>query len=1491
MMRATTRAPWIFSFVSLVLFLAIFTANLRATDRSLIKYVDSVDQISSSRLVLYDLQHKQLFIAKGSLNRVDVYSTNGYALIGSIPVGNPLSLDLSPDATTIAVTNGTSYVSLYNSQTFKLVRRVLCVSGSNGIDNNSAVTNFLFTSDGNAVIQIDDTQSFLNLTTGSLDTIATFGTNTRMTRSGNGSKIVIGKLHVYDVATRQLTMESGVPDTSAIQLVANQDGTKFAMCAATSGTMHVVLLDQNLNVVADTPGKCDDLVFSRDNSRLYTSFEQVYVYSGVGVYDGSTLALLHNATAFGQNGEYSILETDETGLLFRVWDKSLFVIDTTVAGSDGTDLYWPYVGPGQTSTGLDTSPAIFIINEFDATASVTFDQDPAPILQVVRNKPGVMDGLIVAAPASNITKVASIYAQQAGFRFGYPSSFSYGTQLVRMITNAGSTTGGEYAEIEAIGAGPDPTQVHVRIGGAHATTVAILNYAEGAKPLSAPFERIIVKTPPGIAGWADVDIVTTNGSDTLKHAFQYVNDAQTISIQGNLKYILYDPFRDRVYVSNQGQVEVIDPAAKQLLAPLLPPGGKLAGSSFAGLAMSPDGSRLYVADTGTNKVFAIDPDHSGTGESIDFAALVGTSASPIQVAATSTRKLLVLMSSSTAANNVYEYDLDAGTATLAQSAEGTLTGNISSSRDGSLVVASETLKYRSEPALALLDYSRGIWHSVRQPNAGTPGTLSADGNASIVGGSQAGYLLDSTLHSSRLINGNFDTRFDYLTLVPGETLNTSGSVVLLPYTKTYDGASTTGLVRVLDVNRGQMLGTVVFPEGFLSSIDSLSNRYFAVDDTGRRLFGITTSGVSIVELYEPPLTIGHVEPPFGPPAGGNTVTVRGTDFKPGATVTFGSSPAATTFINENTLAAVVPAMPLGTYDVTVTNPDSSYTAPGLYAVTAARAAPVLSSLDPTSALVLGDTLPLTVHGQNFYSDSVVLYNNIARTTRFIDTATLQINVSNTDLLKTGAVPVAVYSPSGGGTSATLSFTVTNPTPSITQLNPSEIVTGTLGTTLTIAGSGLSPDSVVQWNGTNLVSSFNVYYPQQINATVPASLLSADATVSVTVSNPAPGGGVSNALTVNVGPPTPVLQYPASIDFGSVVVSAQTGNPFTLRNTGTADLHITSITASPSDFKVNGCLTTLSPGYVCTLNAGFAPSIAGTQTGTITIADDGRGNPHIIAVTGTGVSPALPSVSLDTPDTTTTGATVKAAVDTHGVSGQVWADWGTTNALGNSTAKTDLLTQSGNQYVQLPISGLAAGTTYSYQVSVTTIAGTSHSAIATFTTVAIPPAFDIGIPSGGSTATTINAGDTASYSLSITGANGYTGTATLTCTGAPQYSTCSVPSSVSIGAQATAFSVSVRTTKPGATTPASGFIARWKIFGLTVPAFLFVFCFAQRRTRRSSLLALLLLALASLSSCGGSGGGTVTPPPAPGTPSGTYTLVVSAVSGNVTKTTNLTLTVR
>jgi hypothetical protein len=67
-----------------------------------------------------------------------------------------------------------------------------------------------------------------------------------------------------------------------------------------------------------------------------------------------------------------------------------------------------------------------------------------------------------------------------------------------------------------------------------------------------------------------------------------------------------------------------------------------------------------------------------------------------------------------------------------------------------------------------------------------------------------------------------------------------------------------------------------------------------VDETGQRVFALTVSGLTIVQLASAPLGIGTVTPSNAPAAGGTAIRVRGSGFQSTTTATIGGKKASVT---------------------------------------------------------------------------------------------------------------------------------------------------------------------------------------------------------------------------------------------------------------------------------------------------------------------------------------------------------------------------------------------------------------------------------------------------------------------------------------------------------------------------------------------------------------------------------------------------------------------
>jgi hypothetical protein len=180
----------------------------------------------------------------------------------------------------------------------------------------------------------------------------------------------------------------------------------------------------------------------------------------------------------------------------------------------------------------------------------------------------------------------------------------------------------------------------------------------------------------------------------------------------------------------------------------------------------------------------------------------------------------------------------------------------------------------------------------------------------------------------------------------------------------------------------------------------------------------------------------------------------------------------------------------------------------------------------------------------------------------------------------------------------------------------------------------------------------------------------------------------------------------------------------------------------------------------------------------------------------------------------------------------------------------------------------------------------------------PPSIGLVVSSGGSSSATVTAGQTASYTLSLGGA-GMSGTANLTCSGAPLDAVCTIPASETISAStALSFKVTVSTSPRTAgtlrvpsLTPAPWAWATLLMASVVLPYRRIRSSAGKRLIRHMPLLLLLLLFLGS---CGGGGSSSTSPPPSAlssGTPAGTYSLKVTATSGSASQSMSLSLTVQ
>ena len=184
--------------------------------------------------------------------------------------------------------------------------------------------------------------------------------------------------------------------------------------------------------------------------------------------------------------------------------------------------------------------------------------------------------------------------------------------------------------------------------------------------------------------------------------------------------------------------------------------------------------------------------------------------------------------------------------------------------------------------------------------------------------------------------------------------------------------------------------------------------------------------------------------------------------------------------------------------------------------------PTITAISPNSTVAGGAAFTLTINGTNFVAASMVNFGGSAPATTFVNSTQLTAAVPAASIASTGTPAVTVTNPApGGGTSKAINFTITsgvNSAPTINYLYPSCAPAGEQSFQLQVVGpypgSNLVAGSVVRWNGSDRPTISNGSVNGLI-AQISASDIAAAGTAAVTVFNPGPGGGSSNALTFTI----------------------------------------------------------------------------------------------------------------------------------------------------------------------------------------------------------------------------------------------------------------------------------------------------------------------------------------------------------------------------------------
>jgi len=369
----------------------------------------------------------------------------------------------------------------------------------------------------------------------------------------------------------------------------------------------------------------------------------------------------------------------------------------------------------------------------------------------------------------------------------------------------------------------------------------------------------------------------------------------------------------------------------------------------------------------------------------------------------------------------------------------------------------------------------------------------------------------------------------------------------------------------------------------------------AADNTG-------LAGSGSVTVNNPVPTLGSLAPTSGVRLGTTNVVFTGTGFIAGVSsvnVGAGITVNSTTVNSPNQITAnitIAATAATGARTFSVTNSGPGGGTSGTQAFTVNNPLPTLASLAPVSGDRL-QTLDVVFTGSGFITgiSSVNVGAGITVNTTTVDSPTqITANITIGAGASTGPRLFSVTNAApGGGTSATQSFDVTNPVPTLASVSPAAGVQGQTAMQVVLTGTGFVSGAVVTFSSPDITkNSTTIDSPTQITVSIDIAASATIGSVTVTVTNVAPGGGTSGTQAFDINAPVaPTLLSIAP----SVADRLQTLN-VVFTGTGFAN-GVSSIDAVPG-ITVNSTIVD-SPTQI-TANITIDPAIAlGAHSLTVT----------------------------------------------------------------------------------------------------------------------------------------------------------------------------------------------------------------------------------------------------------------------------------------------------
>jgi sugar lactone lactonase YvrE len=456
-----------------------------------------------------------------------------------------------------------------------------------------------------------------------------------------------------------------------------------------------------------------------------------------------------------------------------------------------------------------------------------------------------------------------------------------------------------------------------------------------------------------------------------------------------------------------------------------------------------------------------------------------------------------------------------------------------------------------------------------------------------------------------------------------------------------------------------------------------------------------------------------------------------------------------------------------------------------------------------------------------------------------NTGSATLTIMNIAVTGTNSSAFVFPSPCGGSLAAGANCTIAG------HFTPAGA--GPMAATLTISDNAAGSPQVVFLNGVGV-------YPVTVAVTPSAANVTTAQAFTVTV---AVGGAT--------GEPTPT---------GSVALASGT------YNLGTAAVASGSATIN------------IAPGVLAVGTDNIVATYTPDSTSAFLYASGTGENQVTVTASSTATAPAtatgIATVNINT-------AALAGTVNPNGADTHAWFLWGTSSTLsgGTQTAMQDLGATAGSQAVSANITNLSASTTYYYQAVAENSLGTTSGAILSFAT---DPAPYFQMVTGAPMSVAPGAATGNTSTISVTPWYGFTGAVSLSCaitpTAANDPPTCSVPATVTVTDENPQNATLTVKTTAAASAMNRPMRMPWRgVGGAVLACVLLLFVPLRRRSWLALMAWVALFAAITGMGCGGGGTGGGGGQKDSGTTAGIYTVTITGVSGGMTQTGTVALTVQ